>query len=64
MAEYARNKGIEIFAFETDSYRDTPRIETEDVVTLASALHADDVLLIKGSRSAYMERIVNKIVPV
>ena len=58
VAQRARDLGIELIAFGTDMYGTEPLTSYDDVAARLSALPADSVMLLKGSRVAGLDRAV------
>ncbi len=57
IVEYARSKKIEFIACETDNYA-TPSFSVDDVVKVVRNGGSDVAVLVKGSRVAALERVV------
>lgn len=62
IAEVARSLGVRLVAVATDLYGVEP-ITIEEACTLVAEMKADDAVLVKGSRVAGLERIVETISP-
>jgi UDP-N-acetylmuramoyl-tripeptide--D-alanyl-D-alanine ligase len=58
VADYARELGVEVVATGTDAYGVEP---TDDPVRALGPLGPDDVVLVKASRAAGLERVVDEL---
>ena len=61
IVEYARSKKIEFIACETDNYG-TPSFSIDDVVKVVRNGGTDVAILVKGSRVAALERVVQLLI--
>lgn len=61
IVEYARSKNIEFIACETENYA-TPSFSVEDVVKIVRNGGSDVAVLVKGSRVAALERVVQLLI--
>jgi UDP-N-acetylmuramoyl-tripeptide--D-alanyl-D-alanine ligase len=61
IVEYARSKKIEFIACETDNYA-TPSFSIDDVVKVVKNGGTDVAILVKGSRVAALERVVQLLI--
>jgi UDP-N-acetylmuramoyl-tripeptide--D-alanyl-D-alanine ligase len=61
IVEYARSKSIEFIACETSNY-ETPSLSVEDAVKHVRDGGTDVAVLVKGSRVAALERVVQLLI--
>jgi UDP-N-acetylmuramoyl-tripeptide--D-alanyl-D-alanine ligase len=60
IADLARTLGIQVVAVETDLYGIAP-VSLSEAIDLVSSLGSTDAVLVKGSRVAGLERLVDAV---